>query len=74
MEEILRPLKNPNAGLSKLDHYNSDLYSTETKRQYQSFDKDQEKHYKDLKTKDEVTTTRRMLESYNASTIKKAIG
>ncbi|CDW75437.1 UNKNOWN [Stylonychia lemnae] len=73
MEEILRPIKN---NMTQLEKYNDnlELYQTETKKQYQSFDKEQDRHYQDLRNKQEVTLTRRMMETYNAQSIKKAVG
>jgi hypothetical protein len=61
--------------LLKRDEGKSDMYISETKRQYHSYDgRDRSDNLQDLKNKAEVTNTRRLIETYNAISLKKAVG
>ena len=49
-------------------------YVTESKRQYQSFDRAKElKHAQELINQSEISSTRRMIETYNQQNIRRAM-
>ena len=70
MNAVLKPLLGGAKNAISLSPKPEEMYTTETKRQYQSFDSNR----RDLQAKAEVTSTRRLLETYNAASLKKAVG
>eukprot|EP00347_Sterkiella_histriomuscorum_P002013 403369808 len=83
MEGILKPEVDQNKSHKRNQNNKSvhidqdldcDMYTTETKQQFASFDREKERNLRDLKIKAEVTNTRRLIETYNAVSLQKAVG
>jgi len=65
MEQVLKPLLSGSKKIHPLSSRPEEMYVTESKREFKSYD-NRDDHLRDLRNKEDVTKTRRLLETYNA--------